>query len=466
MRTSLSQIMRAVRWSDASGTGLVRPDGSTSFVAPRVGGTNRLIQHGAFAFSWGTISSTDHTNGGAINADTQFGGTHTAYIPYHASRARVSAALSGALDLSGFWSLGVWINSTAAAGRVMRCYIARETGFSNFASWDLFVRPGTNFYVLAKGAGTTGTMPWIKTGTFDFSDALVFRFSDPTDSLESGYTGTGLQSGESYTISAITAQPRARACLLINTDDGYAVNVRNSALSRSGYPASGNTYLEIASHYGIRATAYIIPELIGSSSTYMTEDDMQVLLDAGWVLGTHSSVGSGSGLVDLGNEAAVYAEVTAEIAGMEAFGFVPSSHIRHFSLPQGGYNYFVAAAFDDIPQIVTVRGTGDRNGTAAAANTITAGLHVSCASNKVTRDPVGAVLIKSSQQLDGSLTTTDHDNYLAALVAEGAVGSCYSHSMSGAIATSFDYFCNAAATLRAAGKLDIMTVDEFYRSLA
>lgn len=452
-------------WTDSTGTALRRPDRSNAVINPRAAAGNRLIQRGSPVLSWGSVTSTSHSNGGAINADTQFGGTHTAYVPYNASRARVSVGLAGALDLSGFKSFGVWITLTASAPRVLRGYMAREAGFTNSASWDIYVTPGTAFYVLAKGSGSA-SLPWVKNGAFDFSDALYFRVADTANSIESGFTNTGLQAGESYTISHFTAQPRARACLLIQTDDGYAANVRNGDLSRSGYPASGNTYVEIASHYGIRCTAYVIPELIGSSATYMTQDDMRVLLDAGWVLGTHSNAGSGGGLTNLADQTAIYAEITTEMSRMAAFGFVPDWHIRHFALPQGGYDYRVAAALDQIPELVTVRAIGGRNGAAAAANTIPVGHHVSCNGNIVWRDTGNALFIKSSQQLDGPLTTTDHDNYLASLVAEGAVGSCYTHSMTGAIATSFDYFCAAAATLRTAGKLDIMTVDEFYRSMA
>ena len=440
-------------------TGLVGPGGETVGFQKRVGSDSRMTNTGARAYSWGTLSANSHTNGGAVQSGTQFGGTSVAYIPYNASRARVDGTISVALDLSGFKNFGVHITKTGLAPSIMRVYVSGDA-FSTSASWDIYVLPGTHYYYLPAHGAVLSGFTWATQG----ASINRFRMMDVSASIEAGASYSGLLAGESYTCSEITVGARARACLLVQTDDGLAANTRGASL-RTGYPASGATYLEIASYYGIRCTAYIIPELVGTNDAlYANHDDLKTLLNAGWVLGTHSNAGSSNGLVDLGSEEAVYAEVTAEYNALRAFGYIPDEHLRHFSAPQGGFNYFVAAALDRIPQLRTVRGIGGVNGASYAALTMPGMLSAISTGNKVVRDTGSAMLIKSSQQIDGALTTTDHDNYLANLVAVGGVGSCYTHSISSGIATNFDYFCNAAAALRAAGKLDIMTVDEYYRS--
>lgn len=418
-------------------------------------GKSRRTNYGARAFQWNGLAAYENLNGGAVQADTRFGDSHVALLPYNAGRARVSGTLAAPINMTGYKALGLWIESNAQGGRALRVYITGD-GYATAYQWDLYVHPGARYYVLPfDGAALLGAPA---------RNAINgFRLIDTPNTLEVGNPLGGLQAGESLMVGAFRLAPRARAAVLINTDDGYESNVRNDALNRSAYPASGATYLEIASYYGLKGTAYIIPELVDTGAPWATKADLAALRDAGWVLGSHSNVGTGSGLANLADEQAVYEEVSREMDRMEALGF--GEHVGHFSLPQGGYSHFVWSALDRVSRLKTVRGIGSVNGANYSPQSIPAGETQTSNSALIWRSPKGAAAIRGGQQLDGALTNADTDNYLNNLVAAGAVGTCYTHSITPAIASNFDYFCSKAAQLRAAGLLDVLTVDEWYRSL-
>ena len=175
------------------------------------------------------------------------------------------------------------------------------------------------------------------------------------------------EAGDSVLVGRIYANPRGKARFLVQSDDGYAVNIVPSP--GANYPLAGASYVDILSKYGFKGTAYVPGANIGLSAAYMTAAQVQSLQNEhGWSIGSHSMThptGAGNaGLTTLGpanggTVAAITADVQAGIDTLTALGIRDA---EHFALPQGGWDLYVYEAIKDMG-LKSIRGVGERSGT-------------------------------------------------------------------------------------------------------
>lgn len=409
------------------------------------------VTKGTPLFDWATVT-TGNVNGASVVDETTLESTKAGQLPYNASRAYMDVTIPAA-NLSGMHSFRVRVSKQGAGLSVTRIFFTGD-GFGTFVYWDILVPEGDSTFVLRRNAGVVnGGFTWASNA----GAINTIRIRDVDTSNEAGANYVGMTAGQVARFGLFTVNPMSRPKFLVQTDDGYDSNVVNGA--GSGYPASGKNYLDILNYYGLKGTAYIIPGLIDTGAPWMTTAHLNTLKGAGWSLGSHSNAGSGNGLVDLGSQAAVYTEVTTEITGLETLGFPENAN--HFSLPQGAFNYFVLAALEQIPTLKTVRSIGNLSPVLTNPMGRPGGQRLA----PIFRQPGNARFITSSYQMDGGTTTSEIDDYLASVIAEGATGSSYTHSINGAIATAMDYLCSRLADLQSQGLIDVVTIDQWHRGL-
>lgn len=337
-----------------------------------------------------------------------------------------------------------------AGARIMACHMAVDVS----TGWQLCFIPKSNFDQNAFVSGTE------------------LRFIRPyiraTD-----ISGWPMNAGESLYFGRCYMNPVQRPVFLLGTDDALVANLVNGAGFPTGYPTSGGNYKDICDYYGFRATAYVVPPWIGTAN-YLTWEQLAALRDDGWTVGSHSNTHptgpSNAGLRMLGpygitqsyvgaaaNDSAIYADVVAAIEDMEARGFPDA---RHFALPQGGWDQYVRTAclragLKSVRAISShttgfpVRGTG-----------------LVGSGNYGAQYPTGWFELAGAIQVDGTPTLANIEAYVDEVIRVGATGACYTHGIDAATAVKFDGLCSHLKAHQDAGLIRVMTVADYYDSLA
>lgn len=93
--------------------------------------------------------------------------------------------------------------------------------------------------------------------------------------------------GDELTFGEVSADAKGKARFLFSFDDVPANAVRRSALTVSSQP-SGLSTLEMLAYFKLKAIFYIVPTLVGGSSTNITVEEVLTIQRAGHVIGSHS----------------------------------------------------------------------------------------------------------------------------------------------------------------------------------
>lgn len=194
-----------------------------------------------------------------------------------------------------------------------------------------------------------------------------------------------------------------------------------------------------------------------SGTTFSLARDQGSLLDA-----VNNTTGAWSGLANYRfagsapDDTAIYADLIAAIDALAALG-IPTGG-SFFALPQGGSDEYVRSACIRSG-IKWIRGI---NG-ALTMHTIPIG-SPSGGSNLPNWNG-GYISQLDAIQTDGSLSLPAIDTYINECVTQGACGCSYHHDLSSATLPGLDRFFQTAAALRDAGKLDVLTADEYIKEL-
>ncbi len=192
MRTSLSQIMRAVRWSDASGTALVRPDGSIAHEMRVSDSSGRLLHDNSGAFQVGATQSKTRTT-------PVFVRRRQGVMPY-------IAGFQGAVGYSGRVTAvnisGTFYEWTAAGGWEIKSSVGALTGAVSV--WFVDSR-GYQFYgsntANALSRSTDHGATWAASLTFpDADDRPGPMCEDELGNLYAGAYGSGGAGANSGTV--------------------------------------------------------------------------------------------------------------------------------------------------------------------------------------------------------------------------------------------------------------------------
>lgn len=414
---------------------------------PIMRGPNRRITTNYTGDAWVDWVNTTPSSGVEVIADSEgLGGTTSLQLPYNAGNAVCDITMSG-LDMSACSAIYLKVSKTGTTRSNLRIYITSDD-FAHYAQCDFVINPGiTTFAPHLRSFHPQSGFDWDDHG----KTITKIRIKDTPGIQSTPYPG--MVEGESIRVGPIRLNPKTRPRFLIFTDDGMAGNVVNGANYPAGYPSTGGNHLAIISHYNLKATAAIIPSLVGTAS-YLTTTQIDTLVAAGWDIVTHSNVGTGSGLKDLETYAAALGEIEDNIADLETLGYSQTSH--YYVLPQGGYDSFVWDALLDAG-VTAIRMIGD-----TSPHTIPIGNQAGDKLNDIqVWTPTILPLIESSIQLDGTKTLAQVKAYVEELIDQGCTGSCYIHGSSAAAETMLDGLCYFLRLRQQQGLIDVLTMSEW-----
>lgn len=429
-----------------------------------------LISRGTLICDYANFASLQSTSGSASLVTTGFpsgGPSKAVKTDKNASDSYGQVSLSpylplglAAADIKGFL-VEVYNPNSKPCGfsfelyngsgtRVMSCHMAVDVS----DSWQICFIPKSNFASNLFEAGTE------------------IRFVRPIIRA-TDISGWPMTNGESLYFGRCYMNPVQKPVFLLATDDAVASNVVDGPSFPTGYPASGGNYKDICDHYGFLATAYVVPPWIGTAN-YLTWEQLAALRDAGWTIGSHSNThpqaAGNPGLRLLGpygitqsyvgaaaDDSAIYADIVASIEDMESRGFRDA---RHFALPQGGWDTYVRTA--------CLR-AGLKSVRAISSPTtgfpIRGAQHVG-GGNYGDQFQTGWFELAGAIQIDGTPTIANIQAYVDEVIRVGATGSCYTHGIDAATAVKFDGLCSYLKTKQDAGLIRVMTVADYYDSLA
>lgn len=171
-----------------------------------------------------------------------------------------------------------------------------------------------NFAELPSGAPGAITNQWGNTGALSLQSALFTH-------MQIRVTPTAGQVA-SITLRRITINPAKRGRIAIMADDGKASWMRRA--------------IPILERRGLRCSLSIIPDRVGSSSSYLTWDEIENLRSRGHEILTHGPIGGTGNLVlNYGTVAEGVADAVACRADLKARGLLTPLGERCYVWPQG-----------------------------------------------------------------------------------------------------------------------------------
>lgn len=301
--TKSSGPLRAVRWADADGVALRKPDGTIMTPALEAVDADRylrLVSSGVRIFDWRTtlshagtsVSSTNYSPDGSVVIELPGDGATGANY--------CTTSLAADLTTAGVSTIGVWVRVPARSsglkgylGVPLKLMVAPAAGFGggNFCTLPFMARADGKwrFYVFGVSrSNASGSWVW---GTSGLGTVRV-RASVDNGVSASALNGTDpLQVGEKAYIGGVWLNPRTKAAAIIRFDDGMAnlnrlqqATLSSDFVGSSGVtvPAGNYTAKQLCDLFGFRGSAFVLTRHVDTSSTFATSGELRALQDAGW----------------------------------------------------------------------------------------------------------------------------------------------------------------------------------------
>lgn len=354
-------------------------------------------------------------------------------------------------------TVGLWINNPSGAH--LSCeFRIYNTAANKTAAWNFTVAPtgGWQFLTIAPTSVAFNNLTW---GT---DEVHYVRISQRNAGGDVWPTGAVCQFGNVYMGS------KGRARFMLCADDGIYSILRPQDAT-TGFPASGNTIVEILEYYGFKGTLYIIPPLVGQSGR-ITQSELLRLQDEGWSIGSHADADyaySSRGLRSLGptgyadpsdtyhalatnDDTAIYSAIMAGVEGLRALGIHHPDWL--FSLPQGAWDSYVRSAVIRSG-VKHVRGISSYNN----YHTVGIGMPAGGGNSASTLHLGGWMHQADAIQTDSALTNGNIETYVDNVIAYGATGANYHHGVTTSNAASLDHLCSYLKTQQDAGLIEVVT---------
>lgn len=409
---------------------------------------------------------------------------------------------NAALTASNKW-IGFWANSTVPSGTATGdepyplCLYFTPNGFVSFAQVAVNIYPGLHYYVVPLPDPIVPSPSWtnvslpatITTIRFKLNSGglggVAATYVDSAGVSINNYAGVGV-----LWIGDIEVDPPVpKAKFLIDYDDGkwdLVVPGLNTIIDGNGN-SKRHSFASYAASYGFPVNAYISTGGLGNNTkNYM---DWQAVTRArdewGVAIGAHSHVhpeqgdiagaAANAGLRLLGEHGFSLVGAIAQTAGSTGLTYTPTrgntgivndlllcnetlykrgfhEATKYLSLPQGGYDIYVNQAINQIGYRV-VRGVNGQITHPWAWNTFNA-------------NQGGEVLspqqnVSMSFGLEGGYTEAQIQARVDYIIANGGVGSCYTHTFgSGGAGVQAKYLFDYLAVKKAAGLIDVVSLYE------
>ena len=407
--------------------------------------------YGRLIGTWsGTISNSQNTY--AIEDDTNDGATKKMKLTQHASTsfAQLGSSYTSVL-VQAPTNVGIWYKApTLAAPRQFELRLFNAAGSRTIIA-NMVAEPTSEWrFAIAQSQNWAG-------------DTLIYGTDGITNIrvTQQAATASGWSdwaSGEYVDFGNVYIGARTRPKFLLFTDDGYAANVTNGTGFPTSYPASGGNYLDICTYYGFRATATVIPSLIGTA-TYMTWANVATLAAAGWSIASHSA-SNDLAVTPGGGVTGIRAGVQAD---MDAIAARYPTNAGHYTLPGGAWTDVIRDAVMGVSGLKTVRGISSYNNGSHAfpVGVVVGGGNTGSGSFRLS----GWIDLPSSVQVDGALSAANIQAYVDEVIRQGATGTCYTHSIGATIATAFDALCAYLKRKQQQGLIDVVTIEDWHQGL-
>lgn len=317
--TKSSGPLRAVRWSDPSGTALVRPDGSLELV-PNVLKAGRTM---LWDYERDGKSAMSIVGASCTIADSSLNGVPCAKITgTSAGTAYVNIALASSFGFTG----GVGIDCAAERANTtqLTARVALDSAVSNYASAS--VNP----------TAASKTSCWTQNDVQEYA-IQAFPAGSPVDPGHS-YGGTW-STPPTYPTEVAYAHVRAQnvggqiPVWYVRRVYALAPRVSRIAITLDdGYATAYRLLKPVLESYRLRASWCIIPsEIDGGSATFMKWADVQRLREQGHEIVTHG----GLTVASAGSVSAFMAKAMSERQRIRDLGLATARSDRCYVWPGG-----------------------------------------------------------------------------------------------------------------------------------